>query len=125
MSSKRKYRRNYLQSNSAFLTEPAVPIHEDDDESNLEEGVGEIPILLLTLETSGFEAHYDILHMAANWGKIIFANYVSLCWQVSATATAANGLMNYNGDHVYRGIKVKFVPIRIAWVTFVEGLGLF
>jgi hypothetical protein len=46
-----------------LFTELAVPIDEDDDESNLEEDVGEIPVLLLDLETSGFEANCDILQI--------------------------------------------------------------
>jgi hypothetical protein len=41
------------------LNEPAVPT-EEEDESNLEEDAGDIPIVLLDLETSGFEANSDI-----------------------------------------------------------------
>jgi hypothetical protein len=37
------------------LTEPAVPTDEDDDEFNLDDDVGKIPIVLLDLETSGFK----------------------------------------------------------------------
>jgi hypothetical protein len=36
-------------NNVACSTEPTVPIEEDDDESNLEEDAGEIPIVLLDL----------------------------------------------------------------------------
>jgi hypothetical protein len=42
------------------MTEPAVPIDEDDDKVKLEEDVGEIPTVLLDLETSGFEVNCDI-----------------------------------------------------------------
>jgi hypothetical protein len=35
------------KSNCAFLTDSAVPINEDDDEWNLEEDVGKVPIVQL------------------------------------------------------------------------------
>jgi hypothetical protein len=52
------------------LTEPAVPIDEDDNEQNFEEDVGKIPIALLDLLTSGFEANCDILQIAASVEKL-------------------------------------------------------
>jgi hypothetical protein len=104
------------------LTEPAVPIDEDD-EFNLEEDVGEIPIVLLDLETSGFEINCDIFEITVK--KTTFATYVNPSWQVSATATATNGLMNCNGELVYHGVKVQSAPMRLALVGFIECLGLF
>jgi hypothetical protein len=113
------------ESNPTFLIEPAVPTDENDDESNLEGDVGDIPIDLLYLGTSGFEANCDILQIAAKCGETTFATYVNPSRQVSATATAANGLMNCNGDLVHHGVKVQSVPMRLALVSFIEWLGLF
>jgi hypothetical protein len=58
------------------LNEPAVPIDEDDDESNLEEDAGDIPIVLLDLETSGFEASCDIQQTIAKCRKTTSATYI-------------------------------------------------
>jgi hypothetical protein len=93
------------KSNCVFLTKPAVSIDEDDDESNLEEDICEIPIVL-DLETYDFEAYCDILQIAAKCGKTTFATHVIPSRQVLARAAAASGLTNCNGDLVYRGVKV-------------------
>jgi hypothetical protein len=82
------------------LTEPAVSTDEDEDEPNLEEDFGEIPIVLHDFETSSFEANCDILQIDAKRGKKAFTAYVNLSRKESATATAANGLMNCSGDLV-------------------------
>lgn len=88
----------------------------------MEEDVDEIPIVLLDLETSGFEANDDTLQIAAKCGRSTFATYVNPSRQVSVRVTAANGLVNYN-DLVYHGVKA--VPVRLALVSFIEWLGLF
>lgn len=122
MSSKRKYQSYTYKSNSTFFTEVAVPIDEDNDESILEEDVGEITVVLPDLETSGFEANGDTLQIAAKCGRTTFSTYVNASRQVSVRASAANVLVNCN-DLVYHGVKA--VPVRLALVTFIEWLGLF
>lgn len=52
------------ETNCALLTEPAIPANEENDSSN-EEDLCEIPIILLDLETSGFQADCDILQIVA------------------------------------------------------------
>jgi hypothetical protein len=91
----------------------------------LKEDVGEIPIVPLDFETSGFEANGDILQIAAKCGKTTFETYVNPSRQVSARATAANGLVNYSDDLVYHVVKVEVAPMRLALVSFIEWLGLF
>jgi hypothetical protein len=90
----------------------------------LEEDVGEIPIVPLDIETSGFEANCDVLQIAAKCAETTFVTYVNASRQVSAGATASS-LMNCNGDLVYGGVKAQSVHTRLPLISFVQWLGLF
>jgi hypothetical protein len=64
------------------------------------------------------------MQIAAKCGQTTFATYVSSSRQVSSRATAANGLMNCNGDLLYHDVRVQSVPMGLALVSFTEWLGL-
>lgn len=112
------------ETNCALLTEPAIPANEEND-SGTEEDLYEIPIILLDLETSGFQADCDILQIAAKCNKTVFSTYVNPVQQISPKATEAHGLVNRYGDLMHNGVKVPSVPIRIALGEFCTWLQSF
>nr|XP_012218851.1 PREDICTED: uncharacterized protein LOC105670095 [Linepithema humile] len=85
------------ETNCALLTEPAVLINEENN-SDPEEDLCETPIILLDLETSGFQADCDILQIAAKCNKSTFTTYINPIQQISPKATEVHGLVNCYGD---------------------------
>ncbi|CAD6229694.1 GSCOCG00012126001-RA-CDS, partial [Cotesia congregata] len=81
---------------------------------NQEEDTCEYLIILLDLETSGFEADCDILQIAAQCGKKIFATYIDPVRQISQKASEAHGLTNCSGKLFYYGKQVESVSLRLA-----------
>lgn len=101
------------KSNCALLTEPAVEF-EKNDESNIEEEEDNDSniIVLLDLETSGFEINCNILQIGAKCGKKSFLIYINPVRDISENASRANGLTNSYGELMYHGRKVPSVPMR-------------
>lgn len=111
------------QSNCSLLTEPAIPEKETcENDSNSEEDTGEYLIVLLDLETSGFEADCDILQIAAQCRKEKFSTYINPIQQISLKASEAHGLTNCSGELYYYGRKVVSVPLRLALSNLYEWL---
>ncbi|XP_011685184.1 PREDICTED: uncharacterized protein LOC105448359 [Wasmannia auropunctata] len=113
------------ETNCALLTEPAVPVDEENNSDSEEEDLCEIPIILLDLETSGFQADCDILQIAAKCNKTTFSTYSNPVQQISPKAAEAHGLVNCYGDLMHNGVKVSSVPIRIALGDFHSWLQLY
>lgn len=79
-----------------------VPGREtDEDDCDLEEDTSEFLVILLDLETSGFEAVCNILQIAAKCDTNTFATHINLAQQISAKATEAHGLINCSGELLY------------------------
>lgn len=113
------------QSNCSLLTQPAVPdkeIEDNDNDSSSEEDTSECLIVLLDLETSGFEADCDILQIAAQCGNKKFAIYINPVRQISSKASEAHGLTNCSGELFYYGKKLESVPLRLALSNLYEWL---
>ncbi|XP_074102212.1 uncharacterized protein LOC141529528 [Cotesia typhae] len=113
------------QSNCSLFTQPAVLEKEIDDNDNYinsEEDTCEYLIILLDLETSGFEADCDILQIAAQCGKKIFATYIDPVRQISQKPSEAHGLTNCSGKLFYYGKQVESVSLRLALSNLYEWL---
>ena len=113
------------ESNCSLLLEPAIQF--DDDRLDSEEVVDEIsqiPIVLLDLETSGFDKNSCILQIGAKCGKKCFETYVNPIRPIASAVTTVNGLMNIHGDLFYNGIKVSSIPLRAAIGEFLNWLML-
>ncbi|XP_034945421.1 uncharacterized protein [Chelonus insularis] len=81
------------KSNCSLLTESAVPENGAEcEDANLEDDNCEILIIILDLETSGFEADCDILQIAAKCHANTFSTYMNLVQQISTKAIEAHRL---------------------------------
>ncbi|XP_011171636.3 uncharacterized protein LOC105204279 [Solenopsis invicta] len=98
------------QSNVDLLNKLA----EEDKTDLEEEDNNDIAIVLLDLETSGFEMNCDILQIAAKYGKNSFDIYVNPVQDISVSASQANDLTSCYGELMYNGRQVPSVPIRAA-----------
>lgn len=113
------------ESNCSLFTQPAVLEKEIDDNDNYlnsEEDTCEYLIILLDLETSGFEADCDILQIAAQCGKKKFATYIDPVRQIFQKASEAHGLTNCSGKLFYYGKEVESVSLRLALSNLYEWL---
>lgn len=110
------------ESNCSLLSEPAIQAEEQVTCPDFVNDENENPVVLFDLETSGLDKNCDILQVAAKYGNKKFNVYVKPTKEISANATAANGLINCQGDLLYRGVKVDSVPMRLALVNLLEWL---
>ena len=112
------------ESNYALLNEPAVQQNEtpSDDEGTLNEV---IPIVYLDLETSGLQRSSEILQIAAKCGTVTFDIYITPSKDISAAASAVNGLRKSQAELFLYGKKVESVPLRIAISKLLEWLTSF
>ena len=105
------------KSNVDLLNELA-----EEDQSDVEEEESEVAIVLVDLETSGFEINCDILQIGAKYGKKSFDIYVNPIKDISVSASQANNLTSCYGDLMYNGREVQSVPIRAALASFHQWL---
>lgn len=63
----------------------------------------EIAIVLVDLETSGFEINCDILQIGAKCGTKSFDIYINPIKDISVSASQANNLTSCYGDLLYNG----------------------
>lgn len=102
------------KTNYSLLTEPAV-INEENN--FLEKDVDGICIVLLDVETSGFQANCDILQIAALCGTNSFATYINPTRPISIGATEVTGLTNCYGELMCYGKKVQSLPMKMALIN--------
>ena len=82
----------------------------------------DIAMVLLDIETSGFERDCDILQIAAKYDDRSFEIYVRPVQAISFWASEANGLTQRNGELMYRGQHVPSEPISVALTMLHEWL---
>lgn len=110
------------ESNCSLLSEPAIETEKQVTCPDFINDSDENPVVLFDLETSGLDKNCDILQIAAKYGNKQFNVYINPTKQISTNATAANGLINCQGNLMYHGLKVQSVTMRLALSGLLEWL---
>lgn len=128
---KEKNERVTYETNCSLLTESGVPeVQVDNIPEQLGNNLGDPifysendeveAVVLLNLETSGFQHNCDILQIAAACNGKKFNSFINP--SVPVAATIANGLTAAYGELMLHGKKVTSMPLRVVLFNFLQWL---